>query len=56
VDQDLLAWQKEQTQLSKLRALAKQLFDIPESSAASEQSFKMYSVNEVTCNVVRERQ
>ena len=38
-DQDILAWWKEQTQFPKLRALARQLFAIPASSAASERSF-----------------
>jgi hypothetical protein len=38
-DQDILTWWKDQTQFPKLQTLARQLFAIPASSAASERSF-----------------
>lgn len=39
MNQDILAWWKDQSELPKLQALARQILAIPASSAASERSF-----------------
>lgn len=44
VNQDLLAWWKNQSQYPKLQTLARQIFAVPASSAASERSFSAAGV------------